>query len=333
MKRKNNLGKYTLIFEIIIITATTVVFSYLIDDWRILLFGGLVIVCIVLFSLFERRRYERSLERVSVYIDEILSGELMEDSEPVSDDMNSKLSHQLAKLQRMVLGYNENARKDKQEIRDLIVEIAHQLRMPIANIDTYLDLLSAPDLSEIERKQYLEAIDISKNKLIFLIESFIKMSRLESNIIQIRKETSDLNGTVHESVSQVKEKSKDKDLTLNIANAGDLSVAHDRNWLGEAIFNLLDNSVKYAPEGSAIDVGILKNDMFTEIRIIDEGKHIPIDEEHMIFKRFYRGTNVADQEGFGLGLFLTREIAHKHEGFVKYKKLDKGNSFSIFLPE
>lgn len=331
MKTKHKINEYLMIIQVLaVILFTTALFFYTGEELMFLL-GGLVIGLILFFSFMERRRYERYLEKVTEYIDLILTDKQVEVQEPLSDNMTSKLGHQLSKLQKMVISYSENAKKDKQEIRDLIVEIAHQLRMPIANIDTYLDLLTEKELDEEERIKYIHAIDISTGKLIFLIESFIKMSRLESDIIQIKKVSTDIQQTINDTILQVDDKANKKQIQINYDKVPGLSVAHDKNWLGESIFNILDNCVKYSPHGSRIDISIKQNEMFTEIRIEDEGDPIPSGEENLIFKRFYRGSNVVEQEGFGLGLYIAREIILKHDGFIKFKNLKGGHAFSIFF--
>ena len=95
--------------------------------------------------------------------------------------------------------------------------------------------------------------------------------------------------------------------------------------------NLLDNSIKYSPEDSDIIVRVVKNEMFTQVEVRDFGMGISGDE-NQIFRRFYRGSDVKNQEGFGIGLYITREIVKRHEGFLKVKKEPDGTSISIFLP-
>ena len=112
----------------------------------------------------------------------------------------------------------------------------------------------------------------------------------------------------------------------------DLEIDHDPNWLGEAVYNLLDNSVKYSPENAVVDISITTNEMFTQISVRDYGMGIEAEEENLIFKRFYRGKKVTVQEGFGLGLYLAREIIMDHDGFMKAKREKKGMTISIYLP-
>lgn len=154
---------------------------------------------------------------------------------------------------------------------------------------------------------------------------------MEHRIIQIRKEKQDLRETIAKAIFQVRKKAREKHMEITLDCPAALSLSHDRNWISEAVANLLDNSIKYSPASSEIIVRAVKNEMFTQIEVRDFGMGIP-DDENQIFRRFYRGSNVKNQEGFGIGLYITREIVKRHEGFLKVKKESDGTSISIYLP-
>ncbi len=112
-----------------------------------------------------------------------------------------------------------------------------------------------------------------------------------------------------------------------------LRIPHDANWLSEAVFNLLDNSIKYSSSSSYVDMKAEVNEMFAEISVTDSGMGIEQGEENLIFQRFYRGKKVTSQEGFGLGLYLAREIVLQHQGFMKAQKFSsegRHEDFHIF---
>ena len=174
----------------------------------------------------------------------------------------------------------------------------------------------------------------SENKLHFLIEKFIVAARLENQIIQIHKCDSNLKETVAQAVFQVRKKAEEKNINIIVQGEdADKKVIHDRNWLCEAIYNLLDNSIKYSPVSTDIVVTLISNEMFSEIRIEDSGTGIEKGEENKIFQLYYRGKNVSNEEGYGIGLFITREIVQKHDGFMKVKRKDSGLIMSIILPK
>lgn len=324
---------------------------------------------------------ERELSEISFMLECILDGRELPERRADQETLLSKISHQLSRLQSMTKGYHARLEQDRDSIKNLITEIAHQMRTPLANIETYLDFLQDEDLSREEQKSYLKAVMLSEKKIHFLAESFIKMSRLEHRIIQIRPLDTDLLLTLSEAVSQAEEKARRRGLQICTQFPETLFHPHDADWLGEAVFNLLDNAVKYSlpgsggeilpdaqrserentlpgtgqmegteilpdaerderentlpstgqMEGTEILLGAEQNEMFVRIWVSDHGTGIEEGDEARVFQRFYRGSNAGKTEGFGLGLYLTREIVLLHGGFVKLKREKDGTCVEIYL--
>lgn len=248
------------------------------------------------------------------------------------DTLPAKVQHQLMRLSDKMRGNEEKLSRERDEIKGLISEIAHQLRNPLANMESYIELLKDTSCDREEQILYLAAIEAAEERIRFLTEGFIKMARLESRVIQIKKESMNLKETILQSVIQAESAAEKKSMYIDLVMEGDLQVCHDANWLSEAVFNLLDNSIKYSPEESQIHISVTKNEMFVQIAVRDYGMGIEAEEENLIFQRFYRGKKVTTQEGFGLGLYLAREIVMHHDGFMKAKREEKGLRISIYLP-
>lgn len=282
------------------------------------------------FAGEQRSTYEKSLADISALLEGFLSQQNIPPEDVAGDTLPAKIRHQLLRLQTMLRSSKEKAEQDKREIRSLIREIAHQLRMPLANMEVYLGFLREEAMELGEREQYLDAAETSGRQLSFLIESFIKMARLETNIIQLKKQSRDLKQTVLSAVLQTEKAAREKSIEIRL-DAGAVYAPHDKNWLGEAIGNFLDNSIKYSEPGSQIEISLTQNDMFARISLRDFGIGIEPEEEHEIFRRFYRGKRVTDQKGFGLGLYLAREIIARHGGFLKVSRENPGLCCSIFL--
>lgn len=114
---------------------------------------------------------------------------------------------------------------------------------------------------------------------------------------------------------------------------GVISLAHDRKWTSEALFNILDNAVKYTLEGGTICVTVQNWEFYVKIDITDSGKGIAENRQGMIFKHFYREEEVHDVEGIGVGLYLAREIVTMQGGYIKVSSaVGRGSTFSVFLP-
>lgn len=300
----------------------------------------------------------KEMEELSAALESLINGEEPALDRISEDTLPSKIRNQILRLNDKMRGSEQALLKEREEIRGLIADTAHQLRTPLANMESYLSLMKA-DLerrtgaSESIRMEdqayYIRAIAESEEKIRFLTEGFIRMARLENGIIQIRKDSLDMEGTLLGSILQAKKAADEKQIEIRLTMSGESgrtkktsgrekgkeagsAVLHDPQWLGEAVFNLLDNSIKYSPEGSTIHVSTVKNEMFFRIEVRDEGTGIEEGEENLIFRRFYRGKHVNGQNGFGLGLYLSREIVQRHGGFMKVKRLEPGLSVGIYLP-
>ena len=171
------------------------------------------------------------------------------------------------------------------------------------------------------------------DKLDFLMQAMVKMSRLESGIITLSIQSTPLYDTLGLALSGIVLPTEEKNIEVNIDCNPSLNVPHDKKWTAEALFNLLDNAVKYTPPGGKISVVAQRWETATKIDIIDTGKGIPEQHLAQIFKRFYREDDVHEIEGVGIGLYLCREIISKQGGYLHVKsELGRGSTFSVFLP-
>ncbi len=277
-------------------------------------------------------RKRREMELISRALEDLMNGKTLEITLPNQDTLPAKVQHQLLRLSDIIRGTQEKAQKERDQIKELIAETAHQLRNPLANMEGYLELLQEEELSREEKEIYLEALCASEARIRFLTEGFIKISRLENHVVQIKKEQGDLTATVLNSLLQVRKYAQEKQIIFSVQGEEGLCVSHDAKWLGEAVYNLLDNSVKYSQNGGKVEINISKNEMFAQIAVRDFGIGIEHEEMNLIFQRFYRGKRAEKQPGFGLGLYLAREIVLQHGGFMKAKEKEAGLEISIFLP-
>ena len=297
----------------------------------ILIIGFLLIGWLISFLLM-RRRYEREFAGISDAISQMINHKELDRNLETRDTLPSKTRHQLIRLQEIQLETERKMKRQQDNTQKLITEIAHQLRNPLMNIQNYLKLLDSGELNSDQRSRYLQAIKQSEERLSFLTEGFIKMSRFENELIQLHPNSTEVRETVLQAVFEVSRKAEEKNVEIEVRQEKEIQAEHDTNWLREAIFNVLENSVKYSPENSQIIISLTQNQMFTEISVRDYGIGIDPQEEADIFQRFYRGSRVTNQEGFGIGLYLSREIVLKHGGFIKVKRENPGLTVSVFLP-
>lgn len=172
---------------------------------------------------------------------------------------------------------------------------------------------------------------LSLEKLTFLTNSLMKMSRLESGLIRLKPEKNNLNEIVLQAVKTVYAKAKQKEITITF-DCGEIPAAMlDFHWTAEAVANVLDNAVKYTPKGGLIELEIIEYPSYLRLDISDTGVGIPQEEQAEIFGRFYRGSRSAGIDGVGIGLYLTRDILSRQNGYIKVASGEKGSTFSLFF--
>ena len=271
----------------------------------------------------------------------------------------------------------EKVRAERKAIKELVTDISHQTKTPIANICLYTQLLE--EISSSDMLPYVEQIRMQAEKLEFLIQALTKISRLESDMIRLQPKAQPVSLLVRKAVREMQGRAEIKNIMINVepmsfmeyeedigcgkdidhrkdvdhikaidhaektvytkniehaADSEELCAIYDARWTGEALGNLLDNSVKYSPEGSRIRVSVKVLELFVRISVEDEGPGIPVEERAQIFERFHRGKNAAREEGNGVGLYLTRMILQRERGYVKVSSGQKGGScFHLYLPK
>lgn len=286
----------------------------------------------------QRRRRTAELEELAGLVRDVLDDREIEEKAAGEETLYGRIEHMLVRIQSMNRGRQEELTESRSRVQKLITEIAHQMRTPLANGGTYLELLEG-ELSEREDPvadpvpMYLEALRSSQEKLRFLTEEFIRISRLENNIIRIRKEERDIAGTIGDALAQVRPMAEEKGVRISEHLPEGLSCPHDPGWFGEALWNVLDNAVKYSQEGGRIWVEASRGELYLTIRVADEGIGIDEGEEARVFQRFYRGRRTASYEGLGVGLYLAREITARHGGFMEIQRRDPGVEVRVCLPD
>ncbi len=306
----------------------------------------IIIICSVLVGaagmcFIQRKERLYELEKIELLIQSVADGKELQATAAGEESLYAKIEYQIIRTQEMLRGREEETRKNRDKMQKLISEIAHQMRTPLTNIRTYQDFLKQKmreeniwnkDMKEISVSECMIALEKSEAKLNFLVESFIKMSRLEQHIIQIKKEDKDILKTIKNVLGDIQPNAEKKCLQFDISMPEHVDCLHDANWLGEAIYNVLDNAVKYSNEKGTVQINVSENEMFLHICIRDFGLGIEQNEENKIFQRFYRGVRVTTQEGLGIGLYLSREIANLHGGFLRVKRMQSGLLMEIRIP-
>ncbi|MBD5507628.1 MAG: HAMP domain-containing histidine kinase [Lachnospiraceae bacterium] len=281
---------------------------------------------IVIFDFLIRRR---SLKRMYAMIQSAMDGTFQAGlyDESLFASVENKLAEYIATSQVQAVKTAE----EKEKIKTLIADISHQTKTPLANILLYTELLKEEGLGNNENRELLEA---QAKKLDFLIQSLVKMSRLETGILIMHPEKNEVSAFLEEAGDQYAALAQEKGLYLRVLwqEAEGISACFDPKWTQEALGNLIDNAIKYTETGG-VTVRVKAYELFVCIEVADTGIGIAEEEQAKIFGRFYRSAQVADGVGVGIGLYLTREILRQQSGYIKLvSALGEGAVFSMYLP-
>lgn len=294
--------------------------------------GVLILFALLLLLDFLHNRYNDDLlEQITLLIEALVEQQERQIFSEAEDTLTARLQHQLLKLRNILTAQNQMLAQEKEQIKTLISDISHQIKTPIAAANTFAELLSDGELSAEERTEYITTLQMSLGKLTFLTNSLIKMSRLESDIISLKPEKNSLNEIVLQAVKTVYAKAKEKGILITFECDQAFEAVLDFNWTAEAISNVIDNAVKYTPQGGFVRLQITEYPSFLRLDISDSGVGIPEEEQAKIFGRFYRGKQSVGTDGVGIGLYLTREIINKQNGYMKVSSDENGSTFSMFL--
>ena len=278
--------------------------------------------------LINHVRTKRTMDTLEKMIDSAADGEY---SETKFDE--SRLSALETKFSNYLSSSNtssKNIMKEKEKIKTLISDISHQTKTPISNLILYSELIEEEDLSE-DMRSNVEAIKQQAEKLEFLIKSLVKLSRLENGILNLSPQKEEIQPMLRDIYEQYISKAMGKNLELNIEKTTS-KATFDRKWTTEALGNIVDNAIKYTNSGK-INIKVHEYEIFTRIDISDTGIGIAETEQAEVFSRFYRSQSVHNDEGVGIGLYLTREIISSEGGYIKLtSELGVGSTFSVYIP-
>ena len=304
-----------------------------VSAWEAGAFGIWMIAVFAISYVLISRIVNKTMERVDDCIQSLIDGQPDQQFSTEEESLLGKFQMQILKLYRIMDRSREMQEQKRGELAEMVADLVHQVNTPLTNIQLYCSFLTQDDLTETDRSQICQVIDSQVEKLGWFADGFGKAARLEGDVMKIRPETQPVLDTVLQAIDQVAPKAQKNGNEVDLLGDKKMNACYDRRWTEEALFNLLDNAVKYGRKESAIVVELTAYSMFVRIDIKNEGDVIPRKDYNKLFSRFYRGENSAlVYEGVGLGLYLARKIIMEQGGYIKVSPWEKkGNIFSIFL--
>ena len=303
----------------------------------VLLAGVLLTACalvwLFLLTLFFAKRLSQFTSDLCQTMDSMITGGQEPARAEDRETIFARISYRLSRLYGILQENRRKVDEERRELQTLVSDISHQVKTPVANLKMVTDTLLAKPVTEQERRDFLQGIRSQTDKLEFLVQSMGKASRLETGAITLEKKDGPLLDTLAQAMSGIVYGAEQKGISVAVQCPEDLRVFHDGKWTAEALFNLLDNAVKYTPAGGKISVSVEQWEMYVKLDVTDTGRGIPESRQAAIFRRFYREEAVHDQPGVGIGLYLAREIVTRQGGYIKVtSEPGRGSTFSVFLP-
>ena len=318
-------------------TVITLSLFFITKQTAVLLTGGVLLLCALIWLFLLTQIFGKRLSAFTSVLCQTLDHMIEGNEAPLrpedSETMLARICYRLSRLYQIMQENRRKVDEERRELQSLISDISHQVKTPVSNLKMAADTLLEKPVSEAERIDFIRGIFSQTDKLDFLFQVLVKTSRLETGVIQLEKKPGRLFDTVAQAMSGIVYAAEKKEIAVSVDCPEDLTVSHDSKWTSEALFNLLDNAVKYTPAGGKIAVSVVLWEMYVEIKVTDTGKGISESNQAAIFQRFYREEEVHEQQGVGIGLYLAREIVTRQGGYIKVvSEPGKGSEFSIMLP-
>ncbi len=201
-----------------------------------------------------------------------------------SETQLARIGHRLARLYQIMQENRRRVDEERQELQTLVSDISHQVKTPVSNLKMATDTLLEKPMTEAERTDFIRGIRSQTDKLDFLFQALVKTSRLETGVIQLDKKPACLFDTVAQAMSGIVYAAEKKKIAVSVDCPENLTFSHDSKWTSEALFNLLDNAVKYTSAGGKIAVSVVLWEMYVEIKVSDTGKGISESNQAAIFR-------------------------------------------------
>ncbi len=283
-----------------------------------------------------RKKQEKQLNDILDVLNQFAIGRYDYRNLSYQEGVNSKIHNRLEKLGESIVFHHQNLLAEKEATKSLITDISHQLKTPLAGLKTSQYILQEEELTEQERREFVDLMGRQIAHLENLTSALVNVSRMETGLIAIQPENADILQTIKEAVESIHSKAEGSGIIVDDSETLSFMLDHDPKWTREALANILDNAVKYSPAGSRIRIRTEPGNFFFRIEISDEGIGVPVEECSRIFTRFYRGKGAAvkETEGSGVGLYLARKIVEEQQGNITVKngRNGMGTIFIVQLP-
>ncbi len=290
---------------------------------------GILFLCLCYFH-----KQHKIMETAVAEIDDYLIGDTDAHIECDDEGEMYKLFHSVNTLVSVLNAHIENEFRTKEFLKDTISDISHQLKTPLAALNIYNGILQSETENLPEIKEFTILSEQELDRIEALVQNLLKIARLDAGTIILEKNFEDVSDMMHDIEQHFAYRAKQEQKELILSGDDGIMLFCDREWMIEAVSNLVKNAFDHTDEGKHICVEWKQMSDMLQIVVQDNGCGIHSEDVYHIFKRFYRSRFSKDTQGIGLGLPLAKTIVELHGGNIKVDSvLGKGSAFIINILE
>lgn len=265
------------------------------------------------YYIVTKRRYNKIAD-LNNYLSLVCAGNYMIDIKDNTEGELSILKNNLYKVIVLLRTKNELLEKDKIYLANSLADISHQLKTPLTSLMVMVDLLK--DEKNIDKqKEFISIIETQISKIKWLVENLLKLSKLDAGTIKFKKDNIDVSSVITKSLSPFLVQMEMKNISLE-TTINDFDFVGDLNWISEAVENIIKNCIEHTSNGGKLNIETGVTNIFSYIKISDNGCGIKKKDLPHIFERFYQGEN-SSKESVGIGLALAKTIIDNQGGSIE----------------
>ena len=293
---------------------------------------GSLCMCAVILLLCYRyfREQNRIMEEAVDRITEYISGNKDILIECCEEGELYRLFHEVNSLAAILDAHAENERRAKEFLKNIISDISHQLKTPLTALNIYNGLLKGEAEGLPAIREFAELSEQELDRIETLVQNLLKIAKLDAGSIVLEKTSENVENIMHDLELHFAYRAGQEGKEIVLSGAGDVSLSCDRDWLMEALDNLVKNALDHTDRGDVIRICWEQSGSSVRIQVKDNGRGIHPEDLYHIFKRFYRSRFSKDKQGIGLGLPLAKVIVEAHNGTIEVdSELGIGTTFTI----
>ena len=269
---------------------------------------------------------EQAVSQINAYLDGNLDARIECDYEGEL----YRLFHAVNSLAAVLNAHADNELREKEFLKNTISDISHQLKTPLAALNIYNGLLQDGDMELSAVKEFADLSEQELDRIETLVQNLLKITKLDAGAIVLEKATENVADMMRDIELHFAYRARQEKKEIILSGSDHLSLFCDRDWLNEAIDNIVKNAFDHTESGATIRVAWKELPSGVQIVITDNGCGIHPEDIHHIFKRFYRSRFSKDKQGIGLGLPLAKAIVEAHNGTIEVdSELGIGTTFTM----